>query len=71
MRGLKKHALRMDRHTDTRTDGHRDSMTDQAQREESVKILLKFYIYLHPLLRLGLVRFDVVGLNFSIVLVDE
>ena len=26
-----------DRHTDTQTDGHGDSMTDPAQRAESVK----------------------------------
>ena len=37
MRGLEKNAWGMDRQTDGRTDGHRDSMTDPAQRAESVK----------------------------------
>ena len=43
MRGLEKkpHGEGADRHTDGRTDGHRDSMTDPAQRAESVKI---FYV---------------------------
>ena len=34
----KKTAWGMDRQTDGRTDGHCDSMTDPAQRAESVKI---------------------------------
>ena len=43
----KKIAWRMDRHKDTRTDGQCDSMTDPAQRAESVKIIRrKFHILL-------------------------
>ena len=43
MRGLEKNCMgrgQTDRQTDRQTDGHGDSMTDPAQRAESVKILL-------------------------------
>ena len=41
-----------DRQTDTQTDGHGDSMTDPAQRAESVKIIkcsLEYFKKLLPL----------------------
>ena len=38
MRVLEKNCIRCLKHTDRQTDGHRNSMTDPAQRAESVKI---------------------------------
>ena len=38
-----------DRQTNKHTDGHGYSMTDPAQRAESVKI----YIYIGPMIRIG------------------
>ena len=37
MRGLEKNCIRLRRQTDQKTYGHCDSMTDPAQRAESVK----------------------------------
>ena len=40
MKGLKKKMCPMaQKHTDTQTDGHRNSKTELAQRADSVKIL--------------------------------
>ena len=57
--------MRNGHHTGTQTDGHRDSMTDPAQRAESVKIIprcLKLYIYIKKKLQTGNTEsFDVCG----------
>ena len=42
MRCLEKNCIRWRRQTDKQTDGHRDSMTNPAQRAESVKIIVLF-----------------------------